>query len=430
MIGDFVPDYHSVAWAQLNTATSQIGPWNPGWIIPDPSGSWGDLRIIWKVDMKYYGSQDITMADNTMLLFVQYGGTAPSQQYPTFQTYLVHITDKLEVQPYDGNEQQILHSSLGTPLTLYFGSEIKGTGNGGMSNSFPHPPSLDRLSEAMMSLTIYSSLPSTYAQSFPLFAISATGTSFRTFPQLDGSQTGSTTGSSISINLPTARNNEVLYLSIVTQNGVTVNSVTTAGLTWTRRSNVQMASSTGNLETWYAVSPTSGTKSVAISFTGSGHKVAMGFGVSGANIVSPFSGGSTTASGQGTSASLSKSTNTVNTILIGTLGLNNDNSLTVGPGFTLIGTGFCRQKPDCNIKRVPNTCDSSIEYNRKLFVDRDFAELGINSRCHTRLKLCDFHYEGNKAGNLLLSKLSLSFEEVYRETLGRIAYEFHYFRDI
>jgi hypothetical protein len=160
---------------------------------------------------------------------------------------------------------------------------------------------------------------------------------------LDGSASGSTSGSAMTINLTTSKTNDLLYLSVVEPNSRPVVSVTSSpALTWTQRKSMQYGTS-GNirqLETWYTVWPSNGSINITVNFSGGNYnKSGVAFGISGANTNFPFDGDSSVSFGTGVSAST-----TVNLLLndndfiVGTLGVENNSDLTTGTGFNLIKT--------------------------------------------------------------------------------------------
>jgi hypothetical protein len=161
VIGDFLPDYHSVQWAKVNDANGQIiGGWTNGWIIPNNLGT---IHMVWKISLKYYGSAPITLDRNTMLVYYPFSGQNPGGKAPSI-AFIVSYSDGA-INPYVNNVVTVNPSTGGTPVTFYFGSDGQPNLNKGMTND-----EIDPLGD-MLTLTIYGAPPSTYAQSFPLFAI-------------------------------------------------------------------------------------------------------------------------------------------------------------------------------------------------------------------------------------------------------------------
>jgi hypothetical protein len=211
--GDFIPDYHSVQWNILNTATGKVDParWNDGtgWVIPR-STSTNPIRIIWRINMTYIGEEPITIANNTMLYFVPYSGKTVSQWTP-FSTYVVNCDDSGRISTYSKNPKLVEPSLVGTPLTLYFGSYLIGINPPSGFPTFwgdysPIPENYfcpDAVG-AMMSLTIYGRPPeSKYAQSFPLFAISNQGQVYQVTFSTNPNNAGITTPSGTILIPPT-----------------------------------------------------------------------------------------------------------------------------------------------------------------------------------------------------------------------------------
>ena len=168
VFGDFLPDYHSVQWGVINQVGSQfqVSTWTQGWVIPVNT----EFNLAWRIDCSYYGANPITIDQNTMLFFVPSsprngGGHALNP----FMSYIVKETTSgpnIILNQYPGNE--ITVQPL-TKMTLYFavldpGAEIVS------DNLFSNSVYQDTAA-AMMSLTLYGKSPSTYAQSFPLFAV-------------------------------------------------------------------------------------------------------------------------------------------------------------------------------------------------------------------------------------------------------------------
>jgi hypothetical protein len=88
------------------------------------------------------------------------------------------------------------------------------------------------------------------------------------------------------------------------------------------------------LETWWGVSTTASAQTITISLTGSHSISATVISILGANTASPFDGNARTASGTGTSATISNSTDLgTNDLVIGALGLDN------GYGYAISATG-------------------------------------------------------------------------------------------
>jgi archaellum component FlaF (FlaF/FlaG flagellin family) len=147
-IGDFVPDYHSVQWR------GSSGSWASGWIVPVSDNN----KLMWKVDLTYYGVNSITVDKNSYMFFSplnsQEGSGHPPQKF-----YLVDA----DLSPSDG--VLVAASNEGTKITLYFASSTPG-GNADGIDLDTHNGN-----DFSISLIIYGASPSTYAQSFPLYAM-------------------------------------------------------------------------------------------------------------------------------------------------------------------------------------------------------------------------------------------------------------------
>ncbi len=159
-------------------------------------------------------------------------------------------------------------------------------------------------------------------------------------PALDGySKTNTVQSKTMTMTLTTTKNNDVLYLSFDAESGTDISSISSTGgtSTWTQRAWVQTPDSSTHLSTWYATWTSSGTTTITITLTGSGtHCAAVVFGISGANIASPFDGNAQTNSGDSGSASVSITTHYANDFIIGTLGVGTTAAPTNGNGFTSI----------------------------------------------------------------------------------------------
>jgi hypothetical protein len=147
-IGDFIPDYHSIQWRDAS------GSWTSGWSIPVIRNN----HVMWKVDVTYYGASTITV-DKNSYIFISPLNAQQGQGHPPQKFYLVDA----DLSPSEG--VTVASSSEGTEITLYFASVTPGGTASGIT--------LDRSNgdEFLMSLIIYGAPPSTYAQSFPLYAI-------------------------------------------------------------------------------------------------------------------------------------------------------------------------------------------------------------------------------------------------------------------
>jgi hypothetical protein len=159
---------------------------------------------------------------------------------------------------------------------------------------------------------------------------------------LDGSPTsGVNSGSTITMTLTTSDTNDLLYLSVTENNGVTVQNVTSSGLTWSHRATATYSGSSGvRVETWYAICPATGSISITITLSSNSYSAAaVAYAIKGANIASPFDGSAVTTTGTGSPATDSITTTNNNDFIIGAVGVNTNPSITVsGTSFNLIST--------------------------------------------------------------------------------------------
>ncbi len=126
VIGDFIPDYHSVRWAQVSSGHI-VGSWTPGWIYPDSP----EKYLVWKIDLKYVGVGSITIDENSMFFFNPFPGQNPGGKAPV-TCYIASSTDDVNINTYVGREVTF---GTGSKITLYFASS-DGEPNtvGGLSN--------------------------------------------------------------------------------------------------------------------------------------------------------------------------------------------------------------------------------------------------------------------------------------------------------
>jgi hypothetical protein len=156
---------------------------------------------------------------------------------------------------------------------------------------------------------------------------------------LDGS-TSSTGTNTISLTLTTNNPNDILYLSVTEHNFESVTSVTSTGLTWNLRATATNAAGV-KVETWYAIRSTSGSTAITIVINMNGGNygnTAVAMGITGADIANPFDGSYASATGSGTVASTSKTTNNANDFIIGALAVDHTPTIAAGSNFNLIAT--------------------------------------------------------------------------------------------
>jgi flagellin-like protein len=158
---------------------------------------------------------------------------------------------------------------------------------------------------------------------------------------LDGSISSSvTTGNTITLTLVTSNANDVLYLSWVGNGGDrSITGVSSSGTSgWTQRARIS-ADNDHWLETWYATRTTAGTTTITITMSSNnnGDCAAVAYGISGADLASPFDGNRRTNTGTNDgSGSVTISTSNANDFILGAIGVDNAPTLTTGSGFTLI----------------------------------------------------------------------------------------------
>jgi hypothetical protein len=187
VFGDFLPDYNSVQWSFVTTASglSTAGPWQSGWIIPTGSNN---QNVAFRLNMTYYGDSTIKIDNDTILWFQNVQDTSvvlenvDNSLYPTLYISNYNSTTNV-LSSYNGQELTIQPSSNPVPVTVYF-STVQSFGidssSGNMYNWKIYPvgqpspkgyPISSLTPNAQMSLVLYGMSPSTYAQTFSLFAV-------------------------------------------------------------------------------------------------------------------------------------------------------------------------------------------------------------------------------------------------------------------
>jgi len=206
-------------------------------------------------------------------------------------------------------------------------------------------------------------VPSGYNSTHTYYTTSTT-TSIIGGLALDGSTGAGTESKSVSASLTTTSSNDVIIVTAGTSSSsTTVKSVTdTGGHTWTHR-QTKTGSPSVSEEEWYTIAATSLTAdSITVTWSASGDNVFSAFGVSGANTASPFdphSGLPATATGSGTSPTVSVSTSHSNDFIFGLLA-NEHTSAAICHTETL-GGGF--SQIDAENSLGSNTCmNSDQEY--------------------------------------------------------------------
>lgn len=155
---------------------------------------------------------------------------------------------------------------------------------------------------------------------------------------LDGSAENNSSGaSSLTLTLTTSAANDVIIVCIAPNAGP-VASVSSANVTYTKRSTNNLAGASFPEECWYGIasSPLS-SEVITVTQQSSAFISAVAFGVSGANTSSPFdSHGPFTISAGPTD--LSVTTGVANTFIFGSYRFGSTSTPTAGAGFTRIGS--------------------------------------------------------------------------------------------
>jgi hypothetical protein len=168
-------------------------------------------------------------------------------------------------------------------------------------------------------------------------------------PALDGSASKSylTVTSGDTGGWSTTVADDIIYVVVSILGTNTISSVTNSGtaLTWILRGAVTDGSNE-RVETWYAIAPTAGARTITVTFASSTTFVLTAFGISGANTAKPFDANlisPVTGTGSGTSQSVSVSTLNPNDFLIGAVAVRvssgNAPNPAAGTGFTLVASG-------------------------------------------------------------------------------------------
>jgi hypothetical protein len=218
-MGDFIPDYDSFQWAEVNqvhdATAAQIGTWNNGWIIPNendpfPWHHWwhysGDPSpyIIFRFNLTYFGDVPIRLDQKTGLWINSLSESGWWWFTDNFDENLfiaLPTADPNYIGPYTlGHEVLVNPSSSGTPVTLYFAINDEPNFwehwyHGNFYNSETLGVRVNDLpSSSTVSMTIYGMSPSNYSQTFPLYSIQT-----RPFPKITISPTTGPAATGISV---------------------------------------------------------------------------------------------------------------------------------------------------------------------------------------------------------------------------------------
>jgi hypothetical protein len=182
---------------------------------------------------------------------------------------------------------------------------------------------------------------------------------------------GNGTHGSPTLTLTTAQANDVIILQITQDHDHNFSPSDSAGLNWQERTDGAVGDSNEEVDEWWAVasSPLSNDViSLGESGSSSYNTVAIAFGISGANTLSPFDSNSglprTRTGTSGTPTVTGVSTSNANDIIIGLVGYrNNATGETAAAGYTLIasqtyGTGSSQQWGAAEYKIVSSTQSS------------------------------------------------------------------------
>jgi hypothetical protein len=144
-------------------------------------------------------------------------------------------------------------------------------------------------------------------------------------PVLDGSvSAGTGGGSSLTVSLTTTNANDIIYVIVVINAGST-NAPTATGLTFLRRGASDISVPGAVMGVYYAVASSAGTYSITESASRQKDTVVVAFGVSGAKTASPFDPNASipkSATGPGTTASVTISTSNPDDFIIGAVADN------------------------------------------------------------------------------------------------------------
>lgn len=165
---------------------------------------------------------------------------------------------------------------------------------------------------------------------------------------LDGHILGHTdAGTAISASLTTSNSNDVIVVTVISN--VAVSSVTASGLTFTEVSGLPFSVGGNFVDFWWApASLPLGSLSITVNTSTSTYITMIAFGISGANILTPFDGAVVTNNG----SDVTISTTAANTFIFGTAV---DNSVTPSGGFTEIETQTLFNLTEYEIFSSPQT---------------------------------------------------------------------------
>lgn len=73
VLGDFLPDYHSIQWSIVTKTGSNYvaGPWHDGWIINPDAGAF----VAFRINMTYYGQSTLRIDNDTNIWLENFPGS-------------------------------------------------------------------------------------------------------------------------------------------------------------------------------------------------------------------------------------------------------------------------------------------------------------------------------------------------------------------
>lgn len=246
--------------------------------------------------------------------------------------------------------------------------------------AFSVPSSTTTTSSSSTSTTSSTSSSSTSSSSTTSTTTTTSGSSTSSSFGIDGSaKKRAVSVTSVSISLSTSKSPDVILVFAVSANThVSIGISDTSSLVWnTRKSFVD--SSFGTSYEFYAIAnqPLS-SDSITVTQTKSDNLNIVGFGISGANIVSPFdsnSGLPADSTGSSTTPSVKVSTSNAHDMIIGLLGTSGAPTVKAGSGFTLVATPSGSPTAAAEYEVVTST-QTSVAVKSTLSASKYWAMIG------------------------------------------------------
>ena len=174
IIGDFVPDYHSFAWALRPNLETSGFDWQQNWNLPGTIDYDVPMYILTRMNVTYYGAWkgNFTLSNKVGLYLLRtdpYDYTMPHTTTSSAFMFIVNNTGSYNneaIQRYSG--ESVTKVTQYKEFTLYFGVTRVGT-NPTINGAY-----LDKNATYMPIMELYDSTGA-YGQSFPLVAISTGG---------------------------------------------------------------------------------------------------------------------------------------------------------------------------------------------------------------------------------------------------------------